>query len=899
MNRPPQGIFEAFLSVVEKYPARPALFYQAGDTFAAVTYQEVIEHAKRHASLLKEKGVGRGTHVGIVLENSPSWLFAYLGIQCLGAVAVPLDFQLAGGFLAQFLAHAEATCLITSRALFKNIKYHIDGLPGLTVVQIDTDETQAALEKKTPDTLSPEPEKIASSAVASIVYTSGTTSVAKGVMLSHDNILSNVASIHALGIAREDDIFSCLLPLHHTYPFTVSLMTPLFLGAAVSFPADLGGESLKKCLHESKVTILVGVPLLFNRIKKGIEKKIAEKPLSGRLAFALASRMPPALRRRLFRPVCAALGPCLRILVSGGAALDKKCALFFERLTFTLLEGYGLTETAPVLTFNTPGRSKIGSVGRALPDVEVCIDSSDDEGFGEVVVRGPNIMKGYYKQTDLTGEVLRDGWFHTKDVGRLDKDGHLFLKGRESELIVLESGKNINPEELEKHYEQSPYIREICVTAVYSDEDRKEKLVGIIVPNEEEFEKKDKFNVRQSIKWEIDNLSQKLPPPQRLKGFVLTTRQLPRTRLGKLIRYPIRSLYEDDLAGFREEEALSEDDQRLLASDVSQGIIDFLAKEFKKEVSLNDYFELDLGLDSLDMIELLIKLEKFLGIHLAEEEGLELAGARTVKDLILRAKKMMPETEVASLMKEFDFSWGATVQVKPKEKSLREISITPSLFERCVRAMAYYIFKGIFRVFFRLSVRGAEHLPKEGPVLLCPNHVSYLDGFALVSALPLSLTSETYFVGMRVLLDMALIRPFQKIGHLIRIDPVRDLVETLRICTFLIDQKKVIAFFPEGQRSPDGRLQRFRKGAGILIQESSVPVIPVFIEGTYQAWPSFRKLPRLARLGVTFGKILSAGDLAAGGDTKEDIYQNISDRLRGEVEKLRQNDIASPKPHSV
>ena len=240
-------------------------------------------------------------------------------------------------------------------------------------------------------------------------------------------------------------------------------------------------------------------------------------------------------------------GQALRFFACGGAKLNEEAARYLVKMGFTILEGYGLTETSPVVAFNPLKKQKIGSVGRVIPDVELKINNPDATGMGEVVIKGPNVTPGYYKQAEETLSVLKDGWFYSGDLGYIDKDGYLYITGRKKELIVLSSGKNIYPEEIESHYSKSPYIKEICVLGVGAVEE--ERLSAVVVLDTDYCRKVGEADLNSTIRWELENLSEGIAPYKRIKGYIITRENLPRTRLGKIKRYEVKSKYLDELMG--------------------------------------------------------------------------------------------------------------------------------------------------------------------------------------------------------------------------------------------------------------------------------------------------------------------------------------------------------------
>ena len=373
--------------------------------------------------------------------------------------------------------------------------------------------------------------------LASIIYTSGTTGLPKGVMLSHKNFCANCQGIAQLNAIRPEDNFLAILPLHHAFPFTATLLMPLFSRARITYLDTLKAEAILRCIKEQRVTILVLTPQVLQHFYQGMERQLRQFPWPLRpllLAYLKFSRRvaqwlgvnPAGPLLRKFR---GALGEQFRFFVSGGAKLPESLAEDLARLGFTVLEGYGLTETAPVVTFNPPAALRPGSAGRPLAGVEVRIFHPDADGVGEVLIRGDNVMAGYFQNEAATREALQDGWFHSGDLGHLDRDGYLYLKGRIKDIIVLASGKNVSAEEVAQYYLQAPSIKEIFVTA----DARAEKLAAVVVPDLDFFRKIGEMDIYDRVKWDLELLSRSLEPYKRVRDFVLINEELPKTRLGK------------------------------------------------------------------------------------------------------------------------------------------------------------------------------------------------------------------------------------------------------------------------------------------------------------------------------------------------------------------------------
>ncbi len=419
--------------------------------------------------------------MALISENRPEWAVAYFAVMAAGGTAVPLDVQLGDAEVANVLRHGGCRAAIASgKQVARLLAAAAHDAPLAWVVDLDAPadgERTLALDValRNPDVAHPPLPRVESDALASILYTSGTTGTPKGVMLSHGNFLANADSVMKFRLVNAQDNLLSVLPLHHAFAFTVQLIL-LFTGARITFPPSLKGPDLLACMHETGVTVLVAVPQLFYLLHKGIFDQIGKRPLLVRALLRLLLRLSGAVRpsginlgRLVFGQVHRRFGGRIRIMASGGARLDPLIARDFLALGFTLTEGYGLTETAPVVAFNPLERVRPGSVGVPLPGVEVKIVNADAEGVGEIAIRGPNVMRGYYRQPEATADVMRDGWFLSGDLGYLTPNNYIVITGRAKEVIVLSSGKNIYPEEIEEQYLKSAYIKEICLIPQTSD----------------------------------------------------------------------------------------------------------------------------------------------------------------------------------------------------------------------------------------------------------------------------------------------------------------------------------------------------------------------------------------------------------------------------------------------
>ena len=448
-------------------------------------------------------------------------------------------------------------------------------------------------------------------------------------------------------------------------------------------------------------------------------------------------------------------------------------------------------------------------------------------------------MKGYYLAESQTDEVLQDGWFSSGDLGRLDGDGYLYIMGRIKEVIVLSSGKNIYPEDVEKEYSQVPFIKELAVLSSREGAfvPGTDHLVAIIVIDEEQFRLQQVSGIRDKIKWEMDNISARLPSYKRVQSFLIAQEPLPRTRLGKIKRYQLEDIYARlyrAVPRFEPGPPAAEESGQF--ESMTQSAMSFVQETLQREVHEKDHLELDLGLDSLGRIELLLNIQERLNLDLNDEQSMDFFMCNTISDLLSQLKRVMPEN-AGPIKEDATIHWGRILGEAPQGVTVSRIKLSFGFFALLFNLIVITFLKLSFKILFRLRIEGTEHLPPKGPYLICPNHTSYLDGLFVVCALPYSIALQTYFVGYRKFFERSYFRPFMKVARLIPLEISYNLIEALKGCAYVLRFKKIVCYFPEGQRSIDGEMSKFKKGVGILVKELDVPVVPVYLEGAFKAWP--------------------------------------------------------------
>jgi long-chain acyl-CoA synthetase len=798
---------------------------------------------------LRAAGVARGVAVGLWAENGAPWVIAALAVLAAGGVLVPVD-DLADAAQASALLRAGG-----ARLLFTTGRHAAElgeNAPPRLVL-LDASEAEPggwrALLRTGGEVLpDPAPED-----PALLLATSGTTGAPKAFLLTHRNVGTNVAALARLGIVNADDRALLPLPLHHAYPFVVGLLTPLAIGTQIVLPGGATGPLILQALRQSGATAIVGVPRLYEAMLGAIEARLAASALPVRLVLGCLLRLAGWLRRRtgrpagrlLLAPLRRAVAPRLRLLVSGGARLEPAAEARLEALGWLVLTGYGLAETASLFTGNRPAERRAGSAGRPLGGGAVRIAAPDAEGSGEIELRGPSVTAGYIDNPQADRAAFTaDGWFRTGDLGRLDADGFLWVTGRAKEVLVLGGGKKVDPEAVERAYGAAPEIAEIAVL------ERDAALVALVRPDSARLRAMGATNLRDGVRVVLGERGQRLPSYQRLAGFALTDRPLPRTRLGKLRRFLLPQLYESALAGGagRTPRPPTAADLALLQDPTAAGIWAALQQRWPEQATDLDIDpSLDLNLDSFGWMELTMMLEERFGVRLAESD---LAGIATVRDLLRLAvaRRGAPAAAPAEAMLD-PGRWLA-----PTAPLLTVAGAALHLAARLA-----------MRLFFRLRVTGLEHLPASGAFVIMPNHGSYLDPLAIAAALPLRQLRRLYWAGdINLLFRSPARRLFCRAVHLFPVDGAHP-TAAIETGAAVLSAGRALVWFPEGWRSPDGRLQRFMPGIGQLVARSGAAVVPAWIDGAFTALPRGRRRPRLARITVAFGPPAPAEALAAEG----------------------------------
>ncbi|MBK9097370.1 MAG: AMP-binding protein [bacterium] len=552
-----ESIQEMLIKSAKTYTNKLALEDLTDYPISKVTYTKLYEYTIRFGSSLQKIGLKPRDHVAVIGENRVQWAIAFLSSMMFDFVIVPVDKGLPHGDILNIIHESDASALIFSGSLMDLFKEKKDVLVKLNhYICMDTEKhendiysmTEMIKSENITDILLP---KINPDEVAEIIYTSGSLGRAKGVMLTQRNLAVNLVAMRQMVTIYPEDRFLGVLPIHHTYQCTCGLLCPLYSGASVHFARSL--KTIPEDLASSKPTVLLGAPLLYNKMYNKILKKIQSKKSSSILVnlfinitdiaqnFGLKSS-----KKLLFGKIHKTLGGNMRLLIAGGAAPDPKVSKFFREVGFNIIQGYGLTETSPILALNRLDNFKDAAAGLPLPNVEIKIDNPDKKGVGELIARGPSVMPGYYKNPTATKETFENDWFKTGDLGYFDEEGFLFINGRKKNVIIANNGENVYPEEIEDILNRNQYVLE---SMVYGEEDEKhdERIVALIVPDTPAFIEYSTSNsieitpelVGQMISDAVKETNRQLPAFKQIKNFYIHEHELEKTTTQKVKRYAV------------------------------------------------------------------------------------------------------------------------------------------------------------------------------------------------------------------------------------------------------------------------------------------------------------------------------------------------------------------------
>jgi long-chain acyl-CoA synthetase len=780
-----------------------ALKIRSGLGLDKCTYHQLSARVLRLARVLQDRGLNKGDRVLICAPNSPTWVTVYLGTLVAGGVVVPLDVRSAPDFVEKVAEQTEPVVAIFARSTMETTQ-------ELCVPALMIEDVPAFLHS-----VSQGYETIQNSGddLAVVMYTSGTTGEPKGVMLTHRNLIANVEMAVSIMPLDSSARLLSVLPLSHMYEQVIGLLVPLWSGASIVYLPSRQPNIILRAFRREAVTTMTLVPQALQMLMNNVEREAERSRFVAlwRLMNRVAPSLPPSMRKVLFWSVHREFGGHLGFLASGGAALEPDLARKWENLGVPVLQGYGTTEATALITGSSLNARKLGTVGKVARGQELAFAPD-----GEILIRGENVTCGYWRNPEATRLAFQDGWYCTGDLGFLDADGFVHLKGRKKNLIVLADGMNVYPEDIEERLVQRPEVQEAIVIGLPQRDGRIE-IHAVIVACDPE-----------NLDTAIQQTNRQLASHQQIRGYTVWPEgEFPRTHTLKVKRHEV-------LAALNTGARAAAPEPKPAVRPVSVDVYDLVAQLSevpRDEISPTSTLGLDLGLDSLSIVELLCLIEEEMGVHV--DEG-QIPAQATVDDLMA----LMAHSETAGEATRFP-EWPLGQPARSVRSFLHTVLMRPALASLCV-----------------ISVSGSENLGQvTAPVLLSANHTSHLDTPLVRSVLPLSISSK---LAVAAAADYWFANPLlgSFTSLLLNSFPMArkgNIRPSMEHTVDLIDRGWSVLIFPEGTRSPNGEMQRFKSGVGLLAVEVGVPVVPIHLHGAYAVLPKGASIPRRGPVHVSIG----------------------------------------------
>jgi len=835
------NLYEFYKTTCEKYSEK-ILFDNK------ITYAECKELLEQRAAFIQNEGFKKGDVIALFGPSNAEWVITYMAITSTGAVILPLDINLPKENYPAMMKKVKAKAVFTSdefKGFFKGFKTYSVSL---------NKNLEKKKKFKTPN--------ISTDDHASYLYTSGTTGTPKIIILTHGNIFKTANSCADRIRLSAKEVFLCLLPLYHVYALVACFAGPFARGCSLIYLTSLKGPDIMKALSDNPISAFPAAPQLWEIIMDGILNKVKDQSNFKYRLFLFFLKNGVRMRKiglsflvnKIFDPIHEIFGRNHSFFVSGGAPLKDKYRLYYRSMGFTLYEGYGLTETTGPITLPDPAKLPMGSVGSPVEGNEVKLKNINSEGIGEIWFKGISVMPEYYNNKEATVEVFDDDrFFNTGDCGRIDKNGYIYITGRMKNVIVLSSGKNVYPEELESYYKQSDAIEEIAVFARQVDD--KEKIYAVIVPV-----KKNEASYGV-IKEEINRLNKGLPSYKIVNDFAVSFDKLPVNSTRKVVYRDVIKLLDEGM--FMESNNDKAVLQTLLTgqSPAETEIINTLKKKLKADKLYARQSLADFGIDSLGLVDLIVHLEEKLNIAIDTEK---LKKLQTMEEIVLYLNSL--EKGVEQNIEERLFK--------------SEIKEKPLLFFNPFLYVWMGIIKFMFKYLWKIDVINREKLDIENNIIIA-NHTSYFDIPILVKAMYAKDIKNTYAIGKK---SVAIVKYVFHGIPAIWVDYDKDTNEVFKRSSDLLRQGKSVIIFPEGSRSTDNEIKEFKLGAVYLAKNINKKIIPVTINGAHDIWPPSKKFPKFFR--TKRGNVIIHDKIdPADFKTVESLNANVRSVIKNGIDK--------------
>lgn len=863
------------------YASKECFHIKREGTYQSWTYDNVAKDINQICDVLVSiEKLKPSDKVILIGPNTPEWVLVYHAVIQARCQIVPLDPNLSADEIANI-------CLVTSPKLafcsneyintFQRIQRNSSHLQSIISFSENekVDTYDSFLKQGSPDvnafahTFKPEDE-------VAILFTSGTTGNPKGVVLQQKNLYPIGTAISSLlRIAPgSDERILAVLPLYHVFGFAACIVATITNGLQAVFVPELKGNLILEALNDKEVTILPAIPQLLTIFYKNIQAKVKNSGIVGRSLFkvlgGLSALLGPIggapIRAKIYSKVHKGFGGKLRIIVSGGASLDKETFYGFSKMGFTVLEGYGLTETFGPISLCPIDNPKQGTVGPVISRNEVKIDAPSGKS-GEILLQGDCVFPGYFNNPQATVEVIdENGWFHTGDIGYLDKEDYIVISGRKKELIVLESGKNLFPDELEEQYLKLPYIEELSIFGL--KEGNAEKAVALIVPTVDLRSKYDTTDITHLFQEKFQELHKGKSSYKMFSDFAISKHPLPRTSTRKAIKRECLEIYKAIKSNTPLENhqvKLTVKEENMMATKLFKTIASEVQSQTDAKVILTPKttFGVDVPMDSLTFTALITSLEQKLKYSLPQES---LAQCDTLGDLYIaiehsgsQSNKTYTESSTPVFKRTV---WGTF------------LNFNLSLFARAISTL-----------FWSLKIKGKKKLSADMPTIFVANHQSNLDAGWVLSQLPGKIRRKTFTLGKYELVKVPIAATVFKAFNILPIDRYGQFNAAIEKAEELLTKGNSILLFPEGTRSLDGVLKEFKTGVGHIASKTKAQIIPIKIKGSFKIWPKGESSPKLFT-GSKIKSQLIFGEPIPISFFKDKSPEEITEEVRSIIEKM-------------
>ena len=777
----------------------------------------------------------------IIMENRPEWIYSFFTIWDKNSAAIAIDAQSSPKEILYVLEDSNPDIIMCSNETEKNILEAISNYnfkDNIKVLNVDNfkinDEKMKKIANSEFELRNPEGNQ-----TAAMLYTSGTTGSPKGVMLTYNNLMTEMEGIYEKGIFDHRDQILALLPFHHVLPLTATVLLMLRYQTSIVFVRKIASKEIFEALEKNRVTALIGVPRVFKLFYDGIKQQIDAKFITRAIFKIMSKSKSIPLKRKVFSKVHKKFGGHLDFIVAGGAKLDPEIARFYETLGIYSLEGYGLTETSPVIAVNSKKERKIGTIGKKLYNVDVKIENE------ELWVKGPIVMKGYYNKPEKTAEVMtEDGWFKTGDLAKIDEEGYITIIGRRNSMIVLSNGKNIDPETLENRLiaKSDKLIKEAGIF------NHQNKLAAIIIPDLLECRKRNINNVKTYIKNIVEDYNLSAHNYEKVLDYKVFEEELPKTRVGKLRRFMLPNLYEQNVV--KKVKVVEPDNE------VYKILKEYVKKAKGIEPQPEENLELEIGMDSLDIVEFFAYIENNFGLQLDEEKFAEMPNLKLLSEYI---------NEKAVKIENNEINWK---QIIEEAKPIKDDK------NRWITKFLKVFLDVIIKIYFRIQRNGREKLDPK-PKIYVSNHQSFIDPLILGSLLPKSILYNTIFLAIDWYFKKFPLKLLVSNGNVILIDINKNIRKSVEEIVGYLKSGKNVLIFPEGARTKDGKVAEFKKVFAIISKELGIDVQCLGIKGGFEAYSRYMKFPKPKKIKVAVLDIIKP----------EGSYEEIAEKAKEIITK--------------